>query len=526
MLLFLGGLNAQTYPKNGQVFGKEFHQGMDTTALVTTVDGKFLWVIDRINRGSTKKIPENRSWVFYNDNREAKTPISFTQGIDSTDGTALWSRIDDMMGIKTTTATPKYGTVICTFKVGEKKDRNYENAGNKFIARVTDFAFGINNEIQMVYIPAISFDFELDENLNILTSVEREKNYSNISNYTYMANLGLQRDEWQTVVITYDCDKKQLTYFANGKKLEYSKTSLRWDEVYTNPKNMEFQLARSDIGDVAVSKIAIYNRTLSDKEILSLTGGGEKSFAETKGELKPPPIDVNRGWAWFLLVFTLIVTLINIFTGRHQFNPELTLLFGFVAILMVYIKGMVPVLPIGNLFVGYADTGINFPTSTWEQLNYVTKYKLPDILLTFIALIALSYSKEDDYSDMSPMRKILNFLVPYGSIVLLYVASGYGAAVLLGAVALLILSSLGEQAFHHTEYPVYAIINKETGQILRYEQGSPGGAIFFGIFIVIVLILIAYLFSSLYLFLFKIYFLFLLVMWMIGIFGDVKDSIR
>lgn len=526
-ILLFGGLNAQTYPKNGQVFGKEFHQGMDTTALVTTFDGKFLGIIDRIDRGSSKKIPENRTWVFYNDNQNAKNPISFTKGVDGTDGSALWTRIKDEIGIKTTTVTPKHGTVICTFKIGEEKDRNFENAGNKFISRVGDFVFGrVENEIQMVYIPAIGLNFTLEENLNILTSVEREKDIKNISNYTYMANLGLQRNEWQTVAITYDCDKKQLKYFANGKKVAYSKTSLRWDELYTNPKNMEFQLARSDIGDVAVSKIAIYNRTLSNKEVLSLTGGGEKSFAETKGELMPPPIDVNPDWAWFLLAFTLIVTLINIFTGRHQFVPGLTLLIGFVAILMAYIKGMVPVLPIGNFFVGYADTGINFPTNTWEQLNYVTKYKLPDVLLTFIALIALSYRKEDYYSDRSPMRKILNFLVPYGSIVLLYVASGYGAAVVLGAVALLILSSLGEQAFHHTEYPVYAIINKETGEILRYKQGSPGDVIIFGIIIVIVIILIAYIFSSLYLFLFKIYFLFLLVKWLIGFLSNIKDVVK
>lgn len=491
-VLFAHLVNAQTYPKNGLIFSKEFREGMEMPII----------------KDDYANLPEGKTWAIYNENKEADPKFRFVPGKNDKEGTALYSRIKEDIGIRTSTKMPKKGTILTTFKVGKMSERNTEGVQYLTFAEIfmpTNVGKTAKSSIRMLYIGSMFLELKLDKNMNIIQEVKYDTIVAKQQYYTYLADLDIKHDEWVTIGITFDIEKEQVTYFANGKKAEFDDVHLIYREG-DDPSTIS--LAKTELGDVSLSDIAIYNRILSEKELLALTSKNSTGFITADKPLLKPHIRMNWTFAYLQLALALLFIIINIFTGRWNFKGLYCFIGAIVAILAVYVRGMLPALPFTGDFIGSlaGDFPVNFPIGFMDQLSYITRYNLPGVLVSLILCISVSFVHDDN--DFGIGRRILQLTVPFVAVAVLFFVTKFGiAAVLitLGVfIALAFISSFAGA-------PLYNV-KDSSGRTIDTTWGAEtfsGPILLLGA--IVVAIIVIFLISGVVIFLFNFWFIFIAI---------------
>lgn len=483
---------AQSYPKNGLIFSKEFREGMD----VSTV------------RRAHNDVPKGKTWVFFNEFKDADPPIRFAAGKDGKEGTSLYTRIKEKVGIKTTTRMPEKGTVIATFKVGAMKDRNEEGIEALWFAKVFMPGLVGNSEestTDVFFVRPTHVKLTLNKDLHLVQEEKISRDSMNVRQmyYTYNADLGFKYDEWTTVAVTYDTDKETTTYYANGRKAEFKDQRSR---VGDEPSNI--RLGYTELGDVNISDIAIYNRVLSEKELLALTGGGSKEFTSVETPLAKPYVRMNWTLAWVQLGLAALFILINIFTGRFAFRPKLALIGGGLAILCVFLKELMPVIPVLSQAISTlaGKMPLNFPITLMDQFSYVAMYELPGVLVSLFLCFSVSFV--DDFEDYSKGQKLLRMLLPFGILILVSVVGAFGAVALLVLLGVAIVAGL-VVSLGSAKSDWYK--NVRTGEIFSDMGTGFASNLIVLVGAMVVIILILFFLSRLWVFLFNFWFIYIFV---------------
>lgn len=497
----------QNYPKNGLIFGKEFRQGMDTTCI----------------KKRYSEIPQGKTWAFYNGNKEANPKIRFVAGKNDQEGGALYSRIKEQIGIVTKANLPKKGTAVATFKVGKMEDRNTEGIEYLLFAKIfmpTLVGKTEKSKITIFDIPNPNLDLVLDKNLYVVQKVEQDSVNGKEQFRTYKADLGIKHDEWTTIAVAFDSDKKTVAYYANGKKIAFDSTTVRFNPNHGS--SVHIDLAETNFGDVSLSDIAIYNRFLSESELLALTSQGCNEFAIAETPLEKPHINVNWNFAYLQLGLALLFILINVFTGRWRFRGKFCIIGGIVAVIAVYIRGMLPAMPFFGDFLGslVKEMPVNFPTTFMAQLSYISKYELPRVLIPLILCISVSYTR--DWGDLGVGKRAMNLVLPFLGVVVVFFASRFGAAVLLIAIGVMAIFAVFS-AFASGKDDV--VKDKRTGKAVDTTMGagSVSGLILM-VGAIIVGIIALFLISGIIVFLFNFWFIFIAVKnYIKGSLDDIND---
>ncbi len=475
MLLLCGQIApAQNqYPTSGRVLYQKFYQGMDAHIA---------------------------QWNF---SKRVDKPLCFTTDVLGKENSALLTTRECNPTFETNIplGSFKKGTIVTTFKVGDIRNRT-KVEDDSILSYLQDMFQ--TSQVDKLRGADIFYFYngvymKLDKDLNVLgESVPSwEKRRYKI---TQCFDLGIRTEEWMTAVVTFEPDSARTTYYVNGRKAMLNQV------LFNQTTANGGYLGYTQVGDVSINDVAIYNRLLTTKEIVALTGTSGES-ALTNVEPVKPKLEIMIFWfgAYVQIGFAVLFLIINVLTKRWSFRGNYLIML--TPIIFAYVHGMLPVYSVGNFFF-QGEPFINFPDTFLAQIDYVTRYYLPGVMVSLLAYCSASFVKADLKIRQSSWRKYADMAAVYIGIPLLCTGLGtIGAFILLAFIIYrLVIAAL--ETVKETNYVTVHKVRVSTGQVVDSRTGGPMGLlIYLGVMLIVVL-LVGYVVSTIIIWLFNFMFIY------------------